>query len=386
MESTRNPYSSDVGAARPERSAKKISMADDPNQVSSLGKNKTTQKPHDRCLPSQAVLTPLTLNEAATPSLDSNAMAALPTSIHPDAAIFPSPPLTPDNIESHSSIDPHVTFIIPNTATVSSTRAMPPAEMFQYSAPQQQKQASVVSRTTVGGCTFEDLCNGAVNYTCDPSCLIDLSKTDAVDEVVQLLAEKLEDNIRELEIARDGKVTKIYIGKTFIRQRRKAGGGFQQFDRMQPTTWKKNGISSRWGSHKRNKGKHGLIVLTAVTRKVVPKGVANQQRYALILEQKLIHHYEFRQDERLENKSSSEGAKTKNICYGYALYAAFTFEKNADDETTSGLPYINTIEDPLPTLSANAGSSNLQFTQPAHHVPVIVTPTCVRNAITQTIS
>ena len=315
--------------------------------------------------------------------------AVLPTSIPPAAPIVscsrtavsftlpitgppPSPPVTPD-ICNNITASPLITA----SQSILTTQHSP-----------QRRKTSIISRTTFGGCTFDDLCRGAKNYACDSSCLVNLgtvsgtSETDAaVNEVVRLLATKLEDNIRELEIARDGKVTKIYIGKTFIKQRRKRGGGFQQFDPMQPTTWKKNGISSRWGSHKRNKGKHGLFVLVAVTRKVVPKGVANQQRYALILEQKLIHHYEFRQDERLENKSSSEGAKTNNIYYGYALYVAFTFEKDADDETTSGLPYTNTIEDPLPTLSANAGSSNLQLTQPAHHVPVIVTPAHARNAV-----
>ena len=340
-------------------------------------------------------LTPLSPNEAVTPSLDSNAMAALPTSIPytnpPDAAIFGSPPFppvtpcVPTNVTespssvapsvtfnipntataspssvapsvtfnipnaataypssvapsvtfnipntataSPSSVAPSVSFNIPNTATVAPTRAMSPVQQSS-----QRQQTSVASRTTLGGCTFEDLCNQAElkNYVCDASCLVDLHKTNA-DEVVQLLAEKLEDNIRELEIAREGQVTKIYIGKTFIRQRRKRGGGhgFQQFDPMQPTTWKKNGISSRWGSHKAL-GKHGLIVLTAVTRELAPVGL-NQQDYVLMLEQKLIHHYKLKNDVRLENETSSEGARTKNLTRGYALYVAFIIEINDDD-------------------------------------------------------
>ena len=308
---------------------------------------------------------------------------AVPVTLSNSAIIGPSPSppvtVTPD-IPTNITASPF-TFNIPNSSS-------------------QQQQTSVISCTTVGGCNFDALCRGAENYACDTSCLVNLStmanssetsETDvAVDEIVKRLKEKLEDNIRELERQRDGKVTKIYIGKTFIKKRKKRGGGFQQFDPMQPSTWKKNGISSHWGSHKRKKGKHGLIVLTAVTRKVVPKGVANQQRYALILEQKLIHRYEFDEDVRLENKSSGEGAQTKIICYGYALYVAFTFEKDADDDTmltsyqppnTSGLSYTNTIEDF--SSPAIAESSNPQFTQPAYHIPVIVTPACARNAVTQ---
>ena len=348
---TRKPYSSLVGAARPKRSARKISLAADPKQIPSLSKHKITQGPHVsfpptrklhtlhslQCLPSQAVLTPLSPNEAVTPSLNGN---SIPYTNSPDEAIFgspPSPPLTPDNTESPSSVIPSVapfvarcvTFNILNMATLSPTRApqsdISTAAVFQYSPQQQQ----TVSRTTLGGCTFEDLCKGAVNYACDPSCLVALCKTNAVDEVVQLLEEKLEDNIRGLEIARDGKVTKIYIGKTFIKQRRKRGG-FQQFDPMQPTTWKKNGISSRWGSHKAL-GRHGLIVLTAVTRELAPVGL-NQQDYALMLEQKLMHHYKLKNDTRLENETFGEGARTKILAYGYALYVAFIIE--VDDEDT----------------------------------------------------
>ena len=302
-------------------------------------------------------LTPLSPNEAVTPSLD--AMAALPTSIPytdpPDAAIFespPSPPATPrvptnvtespsrsvafniPNTESPSSVAPSVTFSIPNMATLSPTGAMPPVQSSQ------QRPASVASRTTLGGCTFEDLCNqpDLRNYVCDPSCLVDLSKIDSVDEVVRLLAEKLEDNVWELEIAR-GKVTKIYIGKTFIKQRRKRGGGFQQFDPMQPTTWKKNGISSRWGGHKSN-GKDGLIVLTAVTKKTAPEGFT-QQDYALMLEQKLIHRYKLNNDVRLENETSGEGGRTKKQTRGYAVYVAFIIEANNEENDDDSVILID---------------------------------------------
>ena len=182
---------------------------------------------------------------------------------------------------------------------------------------------SVASRTTVGGCTFDELCNGVENYVCDSSCLVRLEQTFDVDTAVKSLCKKLEDNIQELEM-NDRVVKSFYIGKTYIKKRRKRGGGFQRFDPMDPTTWRKKGISSRWGKHK-SQGRHGLIVLTAVTRNTIPTN--NQQEYALMLEQRVLHHYRIiNEDPRLQNDTFSEG-KRGEMSYGYALYAAFVTEQ-----------------------------------------------------------
>ena len=41
---------------------------------------------------------------------------------------------------------------------------------------------------------------------------------------------------------------------------------------MEPYTWKKNGISSRWGCHKKTEYvRDGLIVLAAVNKDAVPQ-------------------------------------------------------------------------------------------------------------------
>ena len=45
-----------------------------------------------------------------------------------------------------------------------------------------------------------------------------------------------------------------------------------KFDPMEPYTWKKNGISSRWGCHKKTEYvRDGLIVLAAVNKDAVPQ-------------------------------------------------------------------------------------------------------------------
>ena len=182
---------------------------------------------------------------------------------------------------------------------------------------------SVASRTTLGGCTFDELCNGVENYVCDSSCLVRLERTFDVDTAVKCLCKKLEDNIQELEM-NDRVVKSFYIGKTYIKKRRKRGGGFQRFDPMDPTTWRKKGISSRWGKHK-SQGRHGLIVLTAVTRNTIPTN--NQQEYALMLEQRVLHHYRIiNEDPRLQNDTFSEG-KRGETSHGYALYVALVTEQ-----------------------------------------------------------
>ena len=81
---------------------------------------------------------------------------------------------------------------------------------------------------------------------------------------------------------------------------------------MDPYTWKKNGISSRWGCHKKKEyGRDGLVVLAAVTKDAVPqqcRGEVHQEQYALALEQMLLHHYKLDiGDQRLHNDTFTSG-------------------------------------------------------------------------------
>ena len=59
----------------------------------------------------------------------------------------------------------------------------------------------------------------------------------------------------------------FYIGKTYVHKAKNK----RKFDPMNPDTWKKEGIISRWGSHSDSThGEDGLVVLTVVTREVTP--------------------------------------------------------------------------------------------------------------------
>ena len=209
---------------------------------------------------------------------------------------------------------------------------------------------SVLSRTTVGGCTYDALCKGAINYACDRSCLVDLAFIAQRQCPIQMLAQKLEENLQGLEIERDGRVTQFYIGKAYVMQKKKRGGGFQRFDAMDPNTWRQNGISSRWRRHKL-KGRHGLIVLTVVTRYTTPDDLS-QQVYATTLQQKLIEYY--KKDPRFEDENyRGDGRRqTRQMFYGYALYVAFIIDENHDmagsDDGCAGVPF-NIIDYESPT-------------------------------------
>ena len=53
-----------------------------------------------------------------------------------------------------------------------------------------------------------------------------------------------------------------------------------KFDPMEPYTWKKNGISSRWGCHKKTEYvRDGLIVLAAVNKMQYHNNVRDVTEY-----------------------------------------------------------------------------------------------------------
>ena len=215
--------------------------------------------------------------------------------------------------------------------------------------------ASFVSATTAGGCMFEELCNGTrCNYVCDPSCLVDLRGEENMDTAVCKLIDAVACMFRNLECARDCTVEKFYIGKTFIKRRRKT-----KFDVKSPYTWKKNGISSRWQEHKKKDyGKDGLVVLAAVTKECVPGNDTHQEQYALCLEQRLLHHFRFHeQDGRLENSTFATGGESKTKYIAYAVYIAFSLrEESSSDISTDEVENnnVNAVSTNVPTLVLNS--------------------------------
>ena len=133
-------------------------------------------------------------------------------------------------------------------------------------------------------------------------------------------------------------VVKFYIGKTYVRQRKKPGAGHVRINPHDSSTYRKHGISSRWGKHKhKDYGRDGMVVLTIVTKKTIPpeKKHIQQEDYALDLESALIHECNTTPayKRRIANKCLSKGKRDNKASAGYALYMAFTLEGPLPEKT-----------------------------------------------------
>ena len=73
---------------------------------------------------------------------------------------------------------------------------------------------TLISRTTVGGCTFDDIIRGRQSYACDN--LVDLTKSDTVDKAKDKLIRHVHGLLDDIERQTDKKVEKYYIGKTYV--------------------------------------------------------------------------------------------------------------------------------------------------------------------------
>ena len=196
-----------------------------------------------------------------------------------------------------------------------------------------------ISRTTVGGCTFDDIIRGRQSYACDK--LVDLTKSDTVDKAKDKLIGHVHGLLDDIERQTDKVVEKYYIGKTYVARRRKrAGNGFMTFDHMDSNTWRKNGISSRWATHKKEDyGRDGMVVLATVPKAAIPKHVKSihQEQYTLALEQMLLHHFRLtKPDPRITNNTFGTGGIGKKGSVAYALYMAFRLSESvafSDEES-----------------------------------------------------
>ena len=212
---------------------------------------------------------------------------------------------------------------------------------------------SDISRTTVGGVDYDDLLRGSRNYACNP--VKKLTSEPEVEEIKTKLIAQLEQTIEDLESGEflsDRTIAKVYIGKTYLQRKRKAGGGFKKFDPDDHHTWKKNGISSRWGEHKhKDYGRDGLVVLGAITRETVNKtcrGRVHQEDFALAMEQKLLHHYLLSHSDPkvpVVNETFTTGRTTKRRCIAYVIYMAFSY---TEDSSSSNM-YNNSEPGPSHT-------------------------------------
>lgn len=77
--------------------------------------------------------------------------------------------------------------------------------------------------STIGGCTFDELCNGTQTYyACDNT--VDIRRVSSIEQAKRKIVRHIDGCIQAIEIEHtDMKVSKFYIGKTYIRRIKKRG-------------------------------------------------------------------------------------------------------------------------------------------------------------------
>ena len=225
----------------------------------------------------------------------------------------------------------------------------------------------------MGGVEYDDLLRGARNYACNPA---DLTTETEVEGIKGMLMAQLEQTVQDLETQSDRTIAKMYIGKTYM-QRKRRPGGFRTFDPDDHKTWKKNGISSRWGDHKKKDyGRDGLVVLGAITRQTVINTCGGQCRvhqedFTLAMEQKLLHHYLLsHRDPRVVNETFATG-KTTRRSIAYAVYMAFSYKEETSPSTMYQYSEPGPSHTPPPLSPTNSpsprkkGKRSVQQTHPS---------------------
>ena len=166
------------------------------------------------------------------------------------------------------------------------------------------------------------------------------------------LIEHVKDTILILEARLKRTIGQIYIGKTYVGI--KDGQIFDQiFDRLDHRTWTMTGtnttmkgINDRWSEHQKNS--EGMVVLCAFTREDLPAGSRRSQEHlAVAMEQRLIHHFQIFDTEKLTvNKSFNEGGTTKHTKDNNQASPGVHFDYNDLDHT------CNPTTPPSPTYCA----------------------------------
>ena len=204
-----------------------------------------------------------------------------------------------------------------------------------------------MSISTSGGTTFEALCKEeARSYACDY--LLDLRRwrEQGLIRTKKELINRVQEIMNSLQIEAGKDVETFYIGKTFVRSSKRYGP--RKFNPMKQHTWRKNGISSRWRSHRETPyGRDGLVVLGVVTRDSVPRGcTAKQEDYALALEQQLLHYYKIETgDERMANETFATGRQEEESSVGHALYMAYKLCDESPPSTRASLETCSCAND-----------------------------------------
>ena len=140
---------------------------------------------------------------------------------------------------------------------------------------------------------------------------------------------KLVDHIKSIIAANEKhhgrKCEEFYIGKSTIH----AQSG-RHFDPDNSDTWNIEFIRKRWDA-RRERGYQAMAVLTVVTKDTLPplksrRPAQWKQQYTIALEQALITHFMFvEDDDRLANKTTEPGNLEKSGAIGYVLYLGMKF-------------------------------------------------------------
>ena len=121
------------------------------------------------------------------------------------------------------------------------------------------------------------------------------------------------------------KCEEFYIGKSTIHKQER-----RDFNPDKPGTWNLKWIKQRWGE-RIECGYQAMAVLTVVTKDTLPPLKSRQpaewkQQYTIALEQGLITHFMFvEDDERLANKTTEPGNLEKSGARAYVLYLGMKF-------------------------------------------------------------
>ena len=145
---------------------------------------------------------------------------------------------------------------------------------------------------------------------------------------------KLVDHVKSIIAANEKhhgrRCEKFYIGKSTLHT-----WSGRHFDSHNRYTWKTELIRQRWDA-RRQHGYQAMAVLTVVTNDTLPplksrRPAQWKQQYTLALEQALITHFMFvEDDERLENETTVPGNLERSGAVAYVLYLAMKFENARD--------------------------------------------------------
>ena len=142
---------------------------------------------------------------------------------------------------------------------------------------------------------------------------------------------KLYTTVEKLEEGTHREIAEIYIGKTYILPKQD-----ETFDDLDPTTWKMDGIKSRFQNHL-GQHRNGLVVLGVITDETVPTEKSGQnkstEKFALTLEDGLLGICS--SDTRIKKQiyySPGKLSKDKQIFCVYMTFRYKTDEELAQEQ------------------------------------------------------